>query len=410
MNILIINQPLKNRGDESAHKALLRRMAERFPLASIKVLFINSKSTDSISQFDVHLQKVSYINSEIPLLSRMISLYKYNLSLLCFLNPFFIVNMWSHYRWADIVVCAPGGICMGGFQNWGHIFQLYVAKLARKPLFYFGRSFGPFPIASKANQLFKKRSVELLKYFSFLSIRDKKTEAIAKDMGLIYTSTVDSAFLSNVKVELPYELHYFNSLDNYMVFVPNLLLWHPSYKGKFSLEDVICFYTEMANVILNQDKNQKIVMLPQTFQYRVKYEDDVDLFRDIANRINNDRVIVVPDCYSSDVQQTIISKANFVVGARYHSIVFAINQNVPFVSLSYEHKMSGLLETLNMTETMIDFTHALETEKNRRKCLDEFRSIVHNLNKNENLHSKAKSIAEEGFEKFCEKISSCIGD
>ena len=166
----------------------------------------------------------------------------------------------------------------------------------------------------------------------------------------------------------------------------------------------------MANVILNQDKNQKIVMLPQTFQYRVKYEDDVDLFRDIANRINNDRVIVVPDCYSSDVQQTIISKANFVVGARYHSIVFAINQNVPFVSLSYEHKMSGLLETLNMTETMIDFTHALETEKNRRKCLDEFRSIVHNLNKNENLHSKAKSIAEEGFEKFCEKISSCIGD
>ena len=400
MNILIINQPLRNRGDESAHKALIRKIKTQIPNVSIRVLFINCSSTDSICQFDVHLPNVTYINSEIPLCGLLIRLYKLHLPLLMFLNPFFILNMWTHYRWADAVVCAPGGICMGGFQNWGHIFQLYVAKLARKPLSYFGRSFGPFPTATKSNRLFKKRSMELLNYFSFISIRDKKTEAIAKELGITYTSTVDSAFLDSTTVELPYELRYFNSLDNYMVYVPNLLLWHFAYKGKFEIEDVLSFYTQMARIILEQDKNQKIVMLPQTFQYRVKYGDDIDLFREIACQINDDRVIVLPDCYSSDIQQKIISRANYVVGARYHSIVFAINQNVPFVSLSYEHKMSGLLETLQMTETMIDISHTLETLEGRNRCLKEFTELIGELTHDHSLHGKAKKMAEQAFESF----------
>lgn len=406
MNILVINQPLRNRGDESAHKALIRKIKLQIPSASVRVLFIKSNSPDSISQFDVHLSDVTYINSEIPLYGLLLRLYKLHLSLLMFLHPFFVMNMWTHYRWADAVVCAPGGICMGGFQNWGHIFELYVAKLARKPLFYFGRSFGPFPTVTKANRLFKKRSMELLNYFSFISIRDKKTEAIAEELGISYTSTVDSAFLDSTTVELPYELRYFNSMDNYMVFVPNLLLWHFAYKGKFEIEDVLSFYTHMARIVLEQDKSQKIVMLPQTFQYRMKYENDVDLFREIACRINDDRVIVLPDCYSSDIQQKIISRSNYVVGARYHSIVFAINQNIPFVSLSYEHKMSGLLETLQMTETMIDISHTLETSESRNRCLKEFKELISELTHDKSLQDKAKKIAEQAFESFHKVLMS----
>ena len=38
MNILIINQPPFNRGDESAHKGFIRTLLKRFPDANIKVM------------------------------------------------------------------------------------------------------------------------------------------------------------------------------------------------------------------------------------------------------------------------------------------------------------------------------------------------------------------------------------
>lgn len=39
MKILIINQPLNNRGDEAAHKALVRRILQEFKKVQIIVIF-----------------------------------------------------------------------------------------------------------------------------------------------------------------------------------------------------------------------------------------------------------------------------------------------------------------------------------------------------------------------------------
>lgn len=39
MKIAVVNQPLGNRGDEAAHKALIRSLIKRFPDAQIDVVF-----------------------------------------------------------------------------------------------------------------------------------------------------------------------------------------------------------------------------------------------------------------------------------------------------------------------------------------------------------------------------------
>lgn len=406
MNILIINQPLNNRGDESAHKALVRSLSSEIPHANIKVLFFNSHNKDSINQFDAKLPNVEYHNEFVQYHGALIKLFRKGLLRAVWLHPVFLRKVIRKYQWADVVVCAPGGICMGGFQDWSHLFSLHIAKMLGKPLCYYGRSFGPFPTQTKKNVLFKKKSLEVLNYFCFLSIRDKKTEVLADELGVKYISTVDTAFLDDTKVCLPYELRYINNLSDYMVFVPNYLLWHYAYKGKFTLNDVVTFYSNMARIILRRNEKQKIIMLPQTFEYGTFEGDDIHLFRKIAEEINDDRVIVLPDCYSSDIQQQIISHAKYVVGVRYHSIVFAINQNVPFISLSYEHKMSGLLETLGSTDMMIDFTHSLESENNRKDCLDKFERMLEAIKHDTSLQGQAKAIAQFGFERFKETLNN----
>ena len=48
-----------------------------------------------------------------------------------------------------------------------------------------------------------------------MDIRDKKTEKLAKELNLNYISTVDTAFLDETNVELPYELKHIYSGNKY---------------------------------------------------------------------------------------------------------------------------------------------------------------------------------------------------
>ena len=57
----MINQPLNNRGDESAHRALIRRILKDIPDAKIRVFFIGEKK-DSVQQFKIDDERVKYVS------------------------------------------------------------------------------------------------------------------------------------------------------------------------------------------------------------------------------------------------------------------------------------------------------------------------------------------------------------
>lgn len=402
MNILIINQPLNNRGDESAHKGLVRAIVKNIPEAEITVLFDynDERCRDSVRQFSVQSARVHYVcfDSKIGKGRSFIGTkaLQYNIPWLVRFHPG-IIQFMTFFQKADYVVCAPGGMCMGGFMSWNHLLQLYYAKWCNKPLAYFGRSFGPFSDETPDKALFKKLSVNILKYFSFLSIRDKKTERIADSLGIKnYVSVVDSAFLDAPKVEIPLEIQK-QIGDKYFVFVPNLLIWHPTFRGKLSKEEIIKFYCDVIEVLFCKYPSCKAVMLPQTFNYGNYEGDDIHLFREIAAAKKDNRIVVVEDKYSSDIQQTIIADAQLMVGSRYHSVVFALNNATPFIALSYEHKISGLLETIGKTDCMIDIETALFSQEGRRDVLRQLSEKIESAKSDTKVRSVCKKMAADGF-------------
>ena len=115
-----------------------------------------------------------------------------------------------------------------------------------------------------------------------------------------------------------------------------------------------------------------------------------------------EHVTIVPDRYDSEIQQAIIRYSSLVVGARYHSIVFAINNSVPFVSLSYENKMSGMLELLGLS----DMCYILKEKGLERN--DEVAAMIDRILSNRKgciervqiASKKAKTIANHCFEEF----------
>lgn len=253
---------------------------------------------------------------------------------------------------ADYVVCAPGGICMGRFMNWNHVFWLKRAQKNNLPIAYYSRSFGPFLSGDKDKEVFKNISLGLLKSFDFLSIRDQKTMSFAEKTGIKYTPSIDTAFLERPIVDIGFLKNEVS--NNYVVFVPNSLTWQPDFRMADSGK--ICeFYGMIIETLVAHYQNHKIVMMPQLFAQGER--NDYDFFIRLKNQSKfKDSIVVLPDTMSSDIQQTIINNCEMVIGARYHSIVFAINNERPFVALSYEHKMFGLLTILDLEHRQIDIT------------------------------------------------------
>ena len=94
-----------------------------------------------------------------------------------------------------------GRIWGGNCVSLNHMLMLQLARMTNRQLAYYGRSIGPFPVQTADNRSFKKLSLQMLNYFSFFSIRDNKSEALAIELKVPFVSTVDSAFLDSPKAD-----------------------------------------------------------------------------------------------------------------------------------------------------------------------------------------------------------------
>lgn len=398
--ILIINQPVGNRGDESAHRALMRALNATLPKTHITVLSF-SDYANGIKEFVVESPNNEYIRF----------LFQHNLAAArcaeyiikkgltrigTFVHPI-LRRLIPYYKRADLVLCAPGGICMGGFQNWRHLYLLQFARVMHKPIAYYSRSIGPFPEKTVLNRRFKRLSLELLKYFSFLSLRDRKSKQIADDLNINYVSAIDTAFLEQPRCEIPSELQN-NLQDKYVVFVPNQLTWHYAYRNA-SAELIKKFYLSIMQLLRQEYPSCQIVMLPQLCSLPNGI-GDYWYFKELHHLDGGEDIYVVPDTYGSDIQQTIISKAQCVVGARYHTIVFSVNNEVPFVALNYEHKIAGLLEELNLSDHIVDITQAFNDKESMTHMIVSFATTLKSVGHIRPHYDKAHQMAGECFCRF----------
>lgn len=392
MKILLIDQPIRNRGDESAHKALVRSLLAAVPGIRITVPYRYPEA--DMAPFMV--PGVQYVHTEEDLFYYRCRLYgaKYGLRFLWHLDPS-IRRLSALYREADAVVSAPGGINLGGFKDWHHLFYLQLALHLRKPLLYFGRSVGPFPESDPDRVRFKREAGKVLDGMRFISIRDAVSRNFVGDRPCV--ETLDSAFLERPVADIPKEVLDYVGESPYFVFVPNALVWHYRYKG-MPLETIRDFFAGMLSSLKAAHPGCKAVLLPQLYNGPHWIENDRLFFEQVAP----EGAFVAPDTYSSDVQQAIIRRSAFLVGARYHSVVFAINNGVPFVALSYEHKMSGLAASLGLSSRVVDITDAVRTPEGRARVIADTLAVP--LVAAPDAGRKAAEVAQKGFDAFLQAL------
>lgn len=153
--------------------------------------------------------------------------------------------------------------------------------------------------------------------------------------------------------------------------------------------------------ILNSltQRGYHVVIMPQLFGVP---ERDQLYFEAISDGYFKNDVTIISDVYDSDVQQNIIREAQLVIGARYHTIVFAINNQIPFLALSYEHKMYDMLRILNLQ----DFSVPLNDVLDKKKSFDDIIIMIDEILTGEfssrivEAHILANKIAKDCYDEF----------
>ena len=396
MKILIINQHSQNHGDEAAGRALVRKLLSA-GYSDITVSYNTQCCDDAvffIHEAGVKQFKKNFYPRGIGHVLRL-SLKRPN-----FLTRF-LVFLYGRIREdrrlirnADVIINAPGGINMGAYCDNLYLWRLKTALELKKHVIMYSSSIGPFDM----EEYFVNISRDILRRVDFLSLRDAQSCRYAEEMGRKAVPSIDTAFLMRPAVELPPELQL---PPSYVVVVPHqLYAWHPKFRN-MDRKALDHFYKKLLEKFAGQGVH--LVLLPQIFAN--PQVNDEKYFESLAAEIPNCQVI--PTRYNSDIQQKIIQGADFLIGARYHSTVFAVNNEVPFYSLSYEHKMVNMLETLGLKNCCMPITEAMAApDKAIHVIFEMYRKRSEQQAAICQASVLARAMAEETFEKMNQHLKT----
>lgn len=258
---------------------------------------------------------------------------------------------------ADIIVHAPGGPSIGDtyYDEEPTYLRMYdLAKAMHKPYMFYAPSMGPFNRIDR--NAWRKKVIESAE---IVTLRDPISTNYVRELcdGIQIEQTLDSAFQHDIDFcENEKKLDDYKELKNFLdghnkcigITITDLE-WHPIYSkdNYLKLNVKVAFEQFFDELTIN---GYGIVFIPQLYGSG----NDSDLMR-LFCKNSKDFFVVSADNekYDAYFQQYIIEQLYAVVGMRYHSNIFSAKAGTPFISVSYEQKMLGFMEKMNLQKYCI---------------------------------------------------------
>ncbi|MBS7527008.1 polysaccharide pyruvyl transferase CsaB [Fusibacter paucivorans] len=103
----------------------------------------------------------------------------------------------------------------------------------------------------------------------------------------------------------------------------------------------------------NEERRTKLLTLTDALakQYEVYYlpfyyKNDTKIYDDLHDKVG-EHVHFVVEKYQSQEFMSLVQNMDLLIGARLHSLIFALVAEVPFIGISYDPKIDNFLETIS---------------------------------------------------------------
>ncbi len=399
MNVLIINCHTANRGDEAAVRALVDELIMSYPDIHITLGMRGSTRYPNLPSNVTSISQLIAVKEDYKFWIAKAT--KGNVAIGRTYHRFL-----TAVRKSDLILHAPGGPSIGDTYYNAEASYLNVYDLLiqmKKSYMFYAPSMGPFNNTER-NAWRRK----ILLNAKAIVLRDPISAKYVKGLvpeKQIY-QTLDSAFQHDIDMQenkKKYfqfkELREFISRHNKCIGITITdLMWHPVWSKNPEMVDNIrktfSDFIEEKTAI-----GYGIVFIPQLYGSGNDYNLMESYCKDKEN------CFVIPDNddrYDTYFQQYLISKLYAVIGMRYHSNIFSAKMGTPFISVSYEQKMQGFMEKMNLERYCIPLKElSEETLREKYNILTKnYQSYKNYLNEK---HGEMKADAYQTTE-FVKKI------
>ena len=415
VKIVIVNQHTCNRGDEAAGRAVIDSLLKEFPECTIDVLYRFTgiyPPIDKDNERVHHYPEFKYIydkNKKLQYYTEII--WNFLLGILRCKNGFIGPSgkIYKLIANADIVVNAPTGPNIGDiYKDKFYMMNLIFAELAGKKTFMYGSSVGPFN-----TPWVKKWAKFLFERMSYICVREDVSLEYLKELNLKnknVTSSLDAAIQRDISTDNAIELYQNAGFDLNKINVGITPLAYPWYPKEIRNEETQEKIEENIVKVINEitkNNDTNVFFFPQLFSLIDNDEigkNDMPIIKSIISKVDKpEYCFILPNDYDSDVQQSMISKLDYFIGMRYHSIIFSIKMGIPVVGICYEHKASGFLGKVGLKELIINLEDFTKTPNVVLKKIDyinthnEFiqKTIEKNILELKSLSAKGTKIISE---------------
>ena len=249
------------------------------------------------------------------------------------------------------------------------------------------QSFGPFNyggIKQKIVDYYAKKALPLCKKIYAreddgynLLLNKYKLKNVSKSLDLVLqTKSVDYNLILNDFKAIDKDR--FNIKSNSVAIIPNVRVLE-----RIKKFDCIELYKKAIELLLELNKDVYLIS---------HSTEDIDICKKIkAIFDNNEHVHLIDDELSSIEYSLVVSKFDFIIASRFHSIVHAYKENVPAITIGWAIKYYELMKYFKQEQYCLDITDLI----NESKIIDLIKDMNQNYAENKDLLKKGLVKAQE---------------
>ena len=283
-----------------------------------------------------------------------------------------VITTLQRFRQADAIFMKGGGLIqshgglMSTYATYYRLYHIFLAECMGKPVYILPNSFGPFEgpcVKWMVRKAFSRCSI--------VTARERKSQEVVKrDLGMDIPLFPDLAFYLRDEGITRNELCQRMSINPEMKIVA--LTMRP-YRFPYSpdpRESYEKFKREMRAFILWLHAQGYMPLLVEHTFAITSHENDGECIRDVIEGLPEDMYRVLSD-HSMNCRQLkkVYGCCDYIVGTRFHSMIFSLCNEVPGIAISYDgYKSIGIMRDMNLSEYVIDIADVTDSRLESMFC------------------------------------------
>lgn len=259
---------------------------------------------------------------------------------------------------ADAIFMKGGGLIqshgglMSTYATYYRLYHIFLAQAIGKKVYILPNSFGPLK-----GPFVKWMVRNALKNCKLVTTREKQSQKVVKDeLKLDIQCYPDLAFfLENGRIDDKlFECKLNIRKERKIVAITMRPYRFPN--SEEPEKDYIKFQNELRDFIgWLYEKSYMPLIIEHTFAITT-HENDGDCIRDVINGLDKEKYRILSDRSMNCRQlKSVYGKCDYIVGTRFHSLIFSLSNSVPGIAISYDgYKSIGIMSDMKLGNYVID--------------------------------------------------------